>query len=74
MATRHLLPVRDSAGEKSLIAIRNIVNVVEFEGAIRLVEIRAREPINGPDGRIVGYEINLYYSDLNLKQFEGTYA
>ena len=42
--------------------------------ANRLVEIKVREPITGPDGRICGYEINLYYSELNIYQFEGAYA
>lgn len=71
---RSLVAVKDAAGEKYLLPVRNVVSITEYPDANRLVEIKVREPITGQDGRICGYEINLYYSELNIYQFEGAYA
>lgn len=71
---RSLIAVKDAAGEKYLLPVRNIVSVTEFPDNERRVEIKVREPINGPDGRICGYELNLYYSPMSIAQFEGAYA
>lgn len=74
MATQHLIPVVDAAGEKYLVATRNIVRAKLVDSEIELVEILVREPVNDKTGRIVAYELNNYYAKMTLEQFEGAYA
>lgn len=76
---RGLIPVIDSAGDKYLIAAKNIQRVEPLPEDKRTdthrIAILVLEPVSaGADGLGVVYELNHYYSGLSLTTFEGAYA
>lgn len=74
---KNLILVRDSAGEKVLVNISNIVRVYKCDNPCenQQIEILVREPITaiGID-LISGDELNKYYSEVSLTEFMEVYA
>lgn len=74
-----LIPVIDSAGDKYLIATRNIQRVEPLpkdkQTDTHRIAILVLEPVSaGADGLGVVYELNNYYSGLSLTTFEGAFS
>lgn len=75
---KSLILVRDSAGEKVLVNIANIVRVQNCDNPCdsQRIEILVKEPVTVMDTPIyyVDDELNKYYSPLTLEHFAASYA
>lgn len=75
MTRQTLIPVQDSAGEPYLIHRDNVVRVTKMTRPGKFqIELMVVEPVGACNGRVVGNEVNHYYSELSFETFQGAYA